>query len=151
SNLLAWLGPVLGPLATLGLAAVLAVFMLFKKEDLRNRFLRLVADGHTAAATKAVDDAAERISRYMLTQLLINTAYGCLWGIGLALIGVHHWLLWGFLAGALRYVPYIGEPAAALLPLGLSVVQFEGWLEPMLTLGWLLTLELVTANVAEPM
>jgi predicted PurR-regulated permease PerM len=144
-------GGVLGPLATLGLAAVLAVFMLLKREDLRSRFIRLAGQGQMTVTTKGLDDAAGRISRYLIMQLVINATYGLIWGIGLTLIGIHHALLWGFLAAALRYVPYIGAPASAVLPLLLSLAQFEGWLQPLLVGGLLLTMELITGNVLEPL
>src|SRR5262249_55423048 len=72
------------------------------------------------------------------------------WGVGLALIGVNHALLWGILSGLLRYVPYIGAPSAAIPPLVLCLVQFEGWTQPILAAALLLTLELVVANVIEP-
>jgi predicted PurR-regulated permease PerM len=144
------LSPVLGPFGAVGLASVLAVFMLLKREDLRNRFIRLMGSGRMAVTTKAVDEAGTRISRYLLMQLVVNGTYGLAWGLGLFLIGVDHALLWGFLAAILRYVPYIGAPIAALVPLALSVVQFEGWTQPLLVVGLLLLLELLSNNVMEP-
>jgi predicted PurR-regulated permease PerM len=149
---LPWLvGGVLGPLATLGLAAVLAIFMLLKREDLRSRFIRLAGQGQMTVTTKGLDDAAGRISRFLIMQLVINSTYGLIWGLGLALIGIQHALLWGFLAAALRYVPYIGAPASAILPLLLSLAQFEGWVQPVLVAGLLVTMELITGNLVEPM
>lgn len=144
------LGPVLGPFAAVGLAIVLSIFMLLKREDLRNRFIRLVGRGRMAVTTKAVDDAGARISRFLLMQLIVNATYGIAWGIGLAIIGVHYALLWGFLAAFLRYVPYIGAPIAALLPITLSVLQFTGWVQPLLVVGLLVILELVSNNLMEP-
>ncbi len=148
-----WLiGGVLGPLATLGLAAVLAVFMLLKREDLRSRFLRLAGQGQMTVTTKGLDDAAGRISRFLLMQLLINATYGLVWGVGLALIGIPHALLWGFMAAALRYVPYLGAPASAVLPLLLSLLLTpDGWLQPLLVGGLILIMELTTGNVIEPL
>src|SRR4029077_5407808 len=65
-------------------------------------------------------------------------------------IGVHHAFLWGALGGILRYVPYIGAPIAALFPVALSLIQFPGWFPPRVVMGLILPLELVTANVMEP-
>jgi predicted PurR-regulated permease PerM len=144
------LSPVLELLTTLALAAVLAVFMLLKREDLRNRFIRLVGVGRITGTTKAVDDACERVSRYLLMQLVINGTYGLAWGLGLWLIGVEYAVLWGFLAVVLRYVPYVGAPIAALLPMALSLVQFPGWWEPLAVVGLLLVLELISNNIMEP-
>jgi len=144
------LGSVLAPVGAVALAMVLTVFMLLKRENLRNRFLRLVGHGRMSATTKAVDDAGRRISRYLVMQLIVNGTYGLAWGLGLLLIGVDYALLWGLLAAVLRYVPYVGAPAAALLPIALSLAMFEGWVQPLLVVGLLIALELVSNNVIEP-
>jgi len=134
----------------LALALVLVVFMLLKREDLRNRFLRLVGHGWMSSTTKAVDDAGQRISRYLLMQLVINGSYGLALAIGLFLIGVPHAFLWGFLAAVLRYVPYLGTCITALLLLTLSLAMFPGWVQPLVVLGLIVVLELVTYHVMEP-
>lgn len=134
----------------LGLALVLVVFMLLKREDLRNRFIRLVGHGRMTVTTKAVDDAGERISRYLLMQLVVNGTYGMAWALGLFLIGVDYALLWGFLAAVLRYIPYLGPLIAGLVPITLSLAMFPGWLQPLLVIGLFLVLELVSNNLMEP-
>jgi hypothetical protein len=133
-----------------GLAIVLTVFMLLKREDLRDRLIQLVGQGRMTVTTKAVDDASTRISRYLLMQLVINSIFGLALGVGLFLIGVDYAFLWGFLAGVLRYVPYIGSTVAALFAIALSLAQFEGWVHPLSVLGLIAVLELVTYNLLEP-
>lgn len=150
AGIVAVIVPALTSIGTVALAVLLAIFMLLQREDLRNRFIRLVGQGRVAGTTKAVDDAAERISRYLLMQLIVNGTYGLAWGVGLFFIGVDHALLWGFLAAVLRYVPYIGAPIAAILPVALSLVQFPGWWQPLAVLGFLIVLELVSNNLMEP-
>jgi predicted PurR-regulated permease PerM len=144
------LGSVLEGFGKAGLAIVLTVFMLLKREDLRNRFIRLVGHGLMTVTTKAVDDASQRISRYLLMQFLLNGTLGLLVALGLSLIGVKYAILCGFLMGMMRYVPYVGSPVAAILPIGISLIQFEGWLQPLLVLGLIIGLEFVTNSVAEP-
>jgi len=144
------LGNVMTPLAHLALALVLAVFMLIKREALRNRLIHLVGDGGMTAATKAVDDASVRISRYLRVQFMINSSFGLLWGTGLYFIGLDYFILWGFLGAALRYIPYIGATLAAFLPIVLSVAQFPGWGPTVMILALLLVMELMCNNVIEP-
>ena len=55
-----------------------------------------------------MDDAATRISRYLLTQSLINSIFGAVVGLGLWAIGVPNPLLFGLLCGMLRFIPFIG-------------------------------------------
>lgn len=153
----AWLGRVPGALGSLAehlgglaLAFLLLLFMLLKREDLRNRLLRLVGHGRLTASTKAVEEAGDRISRFLVMQAVLNASFGLLLSCGLLLLGVDYALLWGFLAGVLRYVPYLGVWIAATFPLTLSLAMSEGWLSPLLVLGLFLVLEVVISSVLEP-
>ena len=82
-----------------------------------------------------MDDAAKRISRYLLMQLVINVLYGIPVGIGLYFIGVPNPILWGLLATVLRFVPYVGPVIAALFPIALSFAVAPGWTLPLLTIA----------------
>jgi predicted PurR-regulated permease PerM len=144
------LGAVAEWFGSLGLALVLVVFMLLKREDLRNRLIRLMGHGRLTVTTRAVDDAGQRISRYLLMQVIINASYGVALGIGLFVIRVPHAWLWGCLAALLRYVPYLGTVITSVIVMTLSLAAFPGWVQPCLVLGLLVVLELVTYNVMEP-
>jgi len=140
------LGPALAPLATIGLALVLLVFMLLRREDLRDRVIRLLGRGRLTVTTRALDDAAGRISRYLLLQLAVNAGFGLATTIGLSLIGVPYAALFGFLAGVLRYIPYVGAWIGAVLPVALAMLVFDGWVEPLAVIGLFVALD-VTANL----
>ena len=143
-------GPLIAPFATAGLVVVLVIFMLLQREDLRDRVLRLVGGREVARATEAMDDAAKRISRYLLMQLIINLLYGIPVGIGLYFIGVPNPILWGCLATVLRFIPYLGPVLAALFPIALSFAVAPGWTLPLLTVGLFVILELFSNNFLEP-
>ena len=128
-------GPLIAPIATAGLVVVLVIFMLLQREDLRDRVLRLVGGREVARATEAMDDAAKRISRYLLMQLIINVLYGIPVGIGLYFIGVPNPILWGCLATVLRFIPYLGPVIGALFPIALSFAVAPGWTLPLLTVA----------------
>lgn len=142
--------PVLAPLGQTGIVVIFSAFMLLKKEDLRNRLLRLAGVGQLNVMTQALDDAAGRVSRYLLMQFLVNAGFGALFGFGLYWIGVPYPALWGVVAAILRIVPYVGTLAAATLPLALSLAVFDGWLRPVLVFLLASGLELMIANVLEP-
>jgi predicted PurR-regulated permease PerM len=144
------LRPVLQPLALLGLVLIFTVFMLIKRFDLRHRLLRLVGLGQINIMTQALDDTAQRVSRYLLMQILVNAAFGILFGFGLYLIGVPTPALWGVVAGILRIVPYVGTMIAATLPIALSLAAFTSWVPPLLVFLLFAGLEMVIANFVEP-
>jgi predicted PurR-regulated permease PerM len=132
------------------LTIFLLLFMLLKREDLRSRVIWLIGYGRVTVTTKALDDAGQRLSRYLLMQAVVNGVFGLSLGIGLWFIGLDYAFLWGFLAAVLRYIPYVGTWVAALLPITLSLGMFDGWLQPMLVIGLFLTIELICSNVVEP-
>jgi predicted PurR-regulated permease PerM len=144
-------GPVLEPLATAGLVIVLVVFMLIRREDLRNRLLGLAGSDRLTGTTRLFEDTTRRLSTYLLTQVGVNSGFGLTLGIALFFIGVPYAWLWGFLATVLRFVPYVGTWLAALLPFLLSVAVFPGWLQPLLVIGFFIGLDLLTANALEPL
>ncbi len=144
------LGPLLEPLATAGLVVVLVMFMLIRREDMRDRLISLFGRGQLTLTTKALDDASQRIGRYLLMQFIINASFGLAVAIGLTVIGIDYALLWGFLAGTLRYIPYLGPWLAASLPLALAVLITRGWTTPLLVIGLFLVLELFSNLVMEP-
>lgn len=144
------LEPLFAPLGSAVLVAVLLVFMLIDRENLRNRIIELFGRGRLALTTRAIDDAGHRIGRYLLMQFVINASYGLLMTVVLGFIGVPFSVLWGFLAAILRYVPYIGPWMAAIFPLAIGLVAFEGWQQPLLVLCFIVTLELFSNMVMEP-
>ncbi len=142
---------VLESLTTAGLVIVLVIFMLIRYADLRGRLLYLAGYHRLTMATKALDEAGQRISRYLLMQSIINGSFGVAAGLGFFLIGVPYAVLWGFLAAVLRFIPYAGPTIAAVLPSALSLAVFPGWGQPLLVIGLILMLELASNMIMEPL
>jgi predicted PurR-regulated permease PerM len=144
------LGPVAGPLETAGIAIIFTAFMLIKREDLRNRLIRLGGQEQLTMMTQALDDASHRLSRYLLLQFLVNAVYGSIFGTCLYFLRIPHALLWGVLAALLRLVPYVGTLVAAAFPILMALAVFPGWSHAILIFGIFIVLEVVTANFLEP-
>jgi predicted PurR-regulated permease PerM len=145
------LAPMLDHLAGAGLIFILTVFMLIRRENLRNRLIRLLGYGRVTITTKAIEEAGRRMSRYLLTQALLNTSFGIAVAVALFFIGLPYALLWGFLAALLRFIPYVGATLAATLPTILGLAVFDGWFWPLVVLGVILALELVNNMALEPL
>lgn len=143
--------PLLAPIGSAGLTIVLVIFMLLKREDLRNRMLSLIGHGRMALTTKALDDAGHRISRYLFAQFCLNLGFGVVIATGLYFLSVPHALLWGVLAGLLRYIPVLGPWLAAILPVSLSLLTSEGWLTPIAVVLLFATFEVLSNLIIEPL
>lgn len=144
------IGPLISPLGSAGLVIIVVIFMLMEREDLRDRFIRLVGYGDLHRTTQALQDAGKRVGQYLLMQLVVNTIYAVPITIGLWVLGIPNALLWGLLALALRFVPYIGPIVGALLPLFLALAVAPGWSLLLWTAALFIVVELVTGNVIEP-
>lgn len=138
-------------LGTAGVVIVFVIFMLLRQNDVRNRVIHLVGYSRLTTTTRALDEAASRVSRYLLMQTLVNGVYGLLLALGFWAIGLPYVVLWGALAALFRFVPYIGPWIAAVLPMGLSLIVFDGWTQPLLVIGLIGCLELLTNMILEPL
>jgi predicted PurR-regulated permease PerM len=145
------ISPLLHPLATTGIIIIFVIFILLQREDLRNRLIRLAGSHDLQRTTAALNDAAGRLSRLFLIQLLLNGTFGLVIGIGLWLIGIPSAILWGILAAVLRFVPYIGAAIAAAFPLALAVAVDPSWSMLLWTLALFLVVEPIVGHVIEPM
>ena len=128
------------------LAFALLVFVLMRREDLRERIFGIVGRNRLPITTRALDEATERITRMLLAQFTVNSAFGIAYGVGLYAIGVPFAPLWGLLAIALRYVPFVGALIILSLPFLVSVLTMQGWSGPLLVLGWFLVLEFIVVG-----
>jgi predicted PurR-regulated permease PerM len=146
-----YLSPVLSPFATFGIVFIVAVFALLQKEDLRDRMIRLLGSNDLHGTTVAIDDGCRRLSRYFLTQLIINTAFGSVIGAGLLIIGLPNPVLWGILSALLRFVPYVGSLISAVLPVALAAAVDPGWAMVAWTAGLYVVVEGLTGQVIEPL
>lgn len=146
---------VLGSVLSLGLTAliviVFVIFMLIEREELRNRFIRLGGARRVNNTTNMLDDATQRVSRYLLAQLVINVVYGALAAIGLYFLGVPNPFLWGIAAALLRYIPYLGIWIAAIMPALVAFAVEPGWMKVPLVFAIYFGIDLLMYNFAEPL
>jgi predicted PurR-regulated permease PerM len=140
-----------GPLGSAGIVIVFTFFMLILREDLRNRVIHLAGPSRIQMMTEAFDEVNTRISRYLFLQFVVNTGYAIVIGSALHFIGIPHAFLWGVIAGALRFLPYLGVPIAALMPIVLSLAISDSWTQPFMTIGVFAVVEIVVSNLVEPL
>lgn len=145
----AWLDPFVEPLTTAGLVVVMVIFMLMEREDLRDRFVSVLGRGHVSSTTRAMDEAATRVSRYLLMQSLVNLIYGVMVAVGLYFIGVPYYLLWACLGAVLRFIPYVGPVLGAGAPILISLATLPGWTQPLYVMAFFAAIELFTNMVLE--
>jgi predicted PurR-regulated permease PerM len=145
------IAPTAEALAAAFLVVVLVFFLLQESEKMRDRLLRLAGRANLTVTTQALGETTHRISRFLFTQALLNTGFGVIMGIGLFLMGLPHAILWGVLAGLLRFIPYIGAVIAALLPVALALAVFPDWYHPVAVLALFIVSDQLMAGFIEPL
>jgi predicted PurR-regulated permease PerM len=145
------LAPILSPLETTIIVLIVAIFVLMQREDLRDRFIRVFGSNDLHRTTRALDDAGQRLSKYFLSQLAVNTCFGVVIGLGLLVIGVPSPAMWGLMAGLLRFVPYIGSLLAAVAPAALAAAVDPGWGMAIAVVVLFVVVEPITGYVVEPL
>ena len=157
-TLMTYLSVVAGPLGTAGLVIVFVIFILLEREALRDRFIAVISRGNYTTTTRAINDAAERIGRYLLAQSIVNGSYGVIIGAGLFLLGLcfghgvwfPSFVLWGLLCGMLRFIPYVGPAVSSLFPIALALAVYPGFTMAIAVLSLFVIVELISNNVMEP-
>jgi predicted PurR-regulated permease PerM len=143
--------PLLAPLAAMLMVLVLVSFMLARREDVRDRVIRLLGPDNVTTTTRLIDDAFSAVSRYLFIQTLLNATVGVLVTLGLWWIGVPYAALWGALTAVLRFVPYLGTLVALTLPAMVAFATTPGLDATLATIGVFALLDISFAYVVEPM
>ena len=142
--------PILYPIAEGAIVVVLLIFLLLHREDIRERLVWFAGMRQISLTTAALDEAGQRISGYLRMQVMVNLSYGVMITLALAIIGLPTALLWGALAGLLRFIPFLGAWIAAVLPTLVGIAVLSGWTRPIEVVGAFIVIELMTNMVLEP-
>lgn len=150
SALLAVGHAVVAPMAMLAITFLLMAFLLMQREDVRDRALRLAGTDDMHRTTRAMQEATDRVGRFLLMQLVVNACFGTGMGLGLWALGVPQAPLWGALGFVLRFVPFLGAPLAALFPLVMAFATTPGWMTVILVLALFVVVDITVTYVLEP-
>ncbi|ADN76767.1 protein of unknown function UPF0118 [Ferrimonas balearica DSM 9799] len=138
----------LGGLMTNMLLIVLTVvFMLFESAGL-NRKLHYALDD-PQMRLKQIDRFLESVNRYLAIKTVVSLGTGIICGLGLYLIGVDYFLLWGLVAFLFNYIPNIGSIIAAIPPVALALIQL-GVGPAAGVAGLYVAVNMVMGNLVEP-
>jgi predicted PurR-regulated permease PerM len=138
------------PVQFAGIVLLVLIFVLLEHESLRDRFIRIAGATDIRSATLALNDAGERLSRYLVSQFLVNLGFGLIICVSLSMLHLPQALLCGILAGMMRFVPYVGVVIAALLAAFLALAVDPGWSLAVSTLSVFILLDIVVGQLVEP-
>jgi predicted PurR-regulated permease PerM len=150
--LLVWklLTTVWRPVQFAGIVLLVLFYALFEYDSLRDRFIRIAGASDIRSATLALNDAGGRLSRYFVSQFLVNLGFGLVIWMSLSVLRLPQAMLCGILAGVMRFVPYVGVVIAALFAAVLALAVDPGWSLALSSLGVFILLDIVLGQLVEP-
>jgi predicted PurR-regulated permease PerM len=144
-----------GVAAGIGQATVvlfITFFLLASGDSFRRKIVRLA--GPTLARRKltvqALDEITSQVQRYLAVQVLISVLVGVATGLAFLAIGVEHAAVWGVLAFALNFVPYLGAVALTAGAALVGFVQFGSLEMAALVAGVSMAVHVVSGNLLTP-
>ena len=114
-------GPYVEGLGLAFIILILLLYLMINRENMSDRLIRVFGHGKISLTTRTIEEVGRRISKYLVMFATVNSTFGLIIGLGLWAIGIPYALLWGFLAGALRFIPYAGAATAFAPPLAVHV------------------------------
>jgi predicted PurR-regulated permease PerM len=114
----------------------LTFFLLASGNTFRRKMVRIA--GPTFSEKKltiqALDEVSQQIQRYLLVQVLMSLLVTVATWLSFLALGVQHAAVWGLVAGALNFVPYVGSIAFTVGSAVVGLMQF-GTVESALLIG----------------
>ena len=138
------------PVQFAGIVLLILIFVLLEHGSLRDRFIRVASATDIPSATLALNDPGDRLSRYFVTQFLVNLGFALAIWMSLSLLRLPQALLCGILVGVMRFVPYVGVGLAALFAAVLALAVAPGWSLAVSTLGVFILLDIIVGQLVEP-
>ncbi|MDQ3330634.1 MAG: AI-2E family transporter [Planctomycetota bacterium] len=105
---------------------VLLYFLLAAGDDVLNNVLHVLPTfREKRGVVELIYAAEEGMSKYLLTVTIINVCLGVAEGVLMAMLGVEDAALWGVMACAFNFIPYVGAIAGTAVVCLVSFLQFD--------------------------
>jgi predicted PurR-regulated permease PerM len=117
---------VFGVLVQATMVLFLVYYLLASGDQYKRKLLTVIGPSlfHKRLTVEILNQITEQIGRFIMARLLISVMVGAATGLSLRWLGVSQPAVWGFAAGVLNNIPYLG-PVAACVGIALAgLVQF---------------------------
>ena len=146
---------------TLGLASLigqitvvtfLTYFLLISGDTFRRKLVKITGPSLTSKkiTVQALDEITEQIQRYLLVQLVVSVGVGIATGLAFWALGLKHAAVWGFAAGLLNLVPYIGSAVVTVASALVAFLQFGELNMTLAIAGVSLVIHTIVGNLLVP-
>jgi predicted PurR-regulated permease PerM len=138
----------LGAVGSIGLMAVVGVYLAADPVLYREGLVRLVPPGYRSAIDEAMLACGHALSRWLLGQGISMLFVGSATAIGLALLGMPMALAIGVIAGVLAFIPFFGPIVSGILAVLLAFMQ--GPAQALYVAGLCVAIQQIEGNILMP-
>lgn len=132
------------------LVIVITYFMLLYRTAFKNFFLAQIKSDSRERTEELLHKIQNLTKRYMIGQGLVIVILGLLIGSGLWLIGVPYPFFWGFLAGFLEIIPYVGTSIGGILPVFYMLMVSDTLWQPLAVVVLYIIVQQIEGNIISP-
>ncbi len=136
--------------ANAGLVIVITYFILLYRTAFKNFCLVQINPKNRDRAIRAFEEIQMLAKRYLIGQGLVILILGLLIGSGLWLIGVPYPFFWGFLAGFLEIIPYVGTSIGGILPFFYMLMVSDNLWQPIGVVILYIIVQQIEGNIISP-
>ena len=137
-------------MAHLVLIIVLAYFILLYRVSFKNFFLAQVSPDQRNKLEALFLKIRFLTKRYLMGQGIVILILGILIGTGLWAIGVPYPYFWGFLAGFLEIIPYVGTTIGVILPFTYMLIISDTLWQPFAVVALYFLIQQIEGNLISP-
>jgi predicted PurR-regulated permease PerM len=138
-------------LAYITLIILITYFMLLYSTSFKNFIISQIYPDHRERLKHLLSQIQHLTVRYMMGQGVIVVILGLLIGTGLWIIGVPHPFFWGFLAGFLEIIPYVGTTIGVVLPFSYMLLVSESLWQPWAVIVLYILIQQIEGNIISPL
>lgn len=110
---------------------VFSALILYYRQLLANVLYQIFPSDRKKTIHEILVETIHAYYNFIKGMLLVYLIVGILNSIGLAIIGIPHPFLFGFIASILTFIPYIGIMISSLLPIAVSWITFNSIWYPL--------------------
>jgi predicted PurR-regulated permease PerM len=132
------------------LIPIMSALILYNRELLLSALYQLFPADRKETIHKILNETVHTYFNFIKGMLLVYLIVGTLNSIGLALIGIEHPILFGFIASILTFIPYVGILVASLLPISISWITYNSIWYPVGVVIVFTIVQYLEANVIFP-
>ena len=137
-------------LTSLILTILYVVFLLYYERGFKTWAMMLVPATREKEWRDILKEIQRLVQKYLVGMLMVVAVLAVLNSIGLIIIGLEYAFFWGFLAGFLALIPYIGTFLGGILPFLFAMATSTTWYEPVLVLGLFILVQFLEGNFITP-